>query len=485
MSARLFLAPVLLGLLAACTQSRPALVGNIAISAKRIPANLNQQGTAAHAAPVPSAVARLVAYARARNQEQNRATCDVLVGHEQAQKARAPHASGPSIVLSGGSEDGAFGAGLFLGLQDKHQLPPEPEVVTGVSTGSLQATFVFLARQPVAGDRTYEWVDRQSPSLRALPGADQEPPLAEKRSNLEDLALAYSISREGDILKPAPLGGISVVTQGTRARLTPLRDRLTRMITEGTIAQVAAQACLGRVLLVGVADVDDGYGYALDMTELALEAFAGGHSTDRMTKVRETYVSALLASSSVPIGAMPVTLRFREFDDDGKPVEVASREHLFIDGGARFGVFLPDTDDDADVTLVVNTSLATNYWHSTDKDPNHPASKWSALTLAERTVEDLLETQVYQLSVGRVEASARSLSMAYISNQNVVYPDGTPGEPPDQHVYAGQTCGWWRDRDKALQNPLQFHPGYMACLLDYGRTRGNLAQWNLRSTRHH
>jgi hypothetical protein len=365
-------------------------------------------------------------------------------------------------------------------LQDKGHLPPEPDVVTGVSTGSLQATFVFLARQPVAADRDYAWVGPDLRTLRALPGADHEPALRQGRSNLEDLALAYSISRESDILAASPFPVLGVITKGTLGRLTPLRDRLSRMISPGTITQIATEACRGRVLLVGVADVDDGYGYALDLTALALKAYEGGHATARMADVRQTYVSALLASSSVPIGALPVTLRFREFADDDQPVDIASREHLFIDGGARFGVFLPEAGDDADVTLVVNTALATPFWHAQDTDQNHPASTWSAVTLGLRTVNDLLETQVYQLSVGRVESAARSLAMAYLSNRNVAYPDGTPGEMPDQHVYAGNTCATWRDTIDKAQNPVQFYPDYMACLLDYGRTRGNLVQWNLR-----
>src|SRR5690242_6486391 len=54
-------------------------------------------------------------------------------------------------VLSGGSQHGAFGAGLFLGLPSV----PTYDVVTGVSTGSLQSTIVFLANQLVPGDRVY------------------------------------------------------------------------------------------------------------------------------------------------------------------------------------------------------------------------------------------------------------------------------------------------------------------------------------------
>src|SRR4051794_33546846 len=44
------------------------------------------------------------------------------------------------LVLSGGSQHGAFGAGFFRGLAQV----PEYDVVTGVSTGALMSTPIFL-----------------------------------------------------------------------------------------------------------------------------------------------------------------------------------------------------------------------------------------------------------------------------------------------------------------------------------------------------
>ncbi|MBB3955749.1 patatin-like phospholipase family protein [Novosphingobium sediminicola] len=490
---RPLLAALIFSLLAACGHQRPALNGNIAISAKRIPANLNEQmtgnGTARPvgmpAAPAPqpvqgarlSAFAQTVITARDRDMSTHAGICADLMQKDISGDAGKPLAKGYAIVLSGGGPHGTFGAGLFLGLQDKGQLPPEPEVVTGVSTGSLQSTFVFLARQPVAKDRDYSWINPKALPLHSLPGAGNQPPLVKGRSNLEDLALAYSIGREGEILKLGSLGDLSLITDGARAQLTPLRKRLFRMISPDTITQLATEACRGRVLLVGVTDVDDGNGYALDLTGLALKAFEGEASQTRMTLVRNTYVSALIASSSVPVGAMPVTLRYREFDDEDKPSDIASRQHMFIDGGARFGVFLPKGSDGSDLTLIVNTFLDTPPW--TEGDPAIPTTKWKLIGLGLRTVNDLLETQIYNLSVGQVEAAAGKLSMAYLSNQNIVAPDGRPGENPVAHVYLGRTCGQWQSEVDALHHPLQFFPDYMACLIDYGRSRGNLAQWNL------
>ena len=47
------------------------------------------------------------------------------------------------LAISGGGDDGAFGAGLLVGWSDRGDRP-EFDVVTGVSTGSLSAPFAFL-----------------------------------------------------------------------------------------------------------------------------------------------------------------------------------------------------------------------------------------------------------------------------------------------------------------------------------------------------
>src|SRR5215510_889523 len=49
------------------------------------------------------------------------------------------------LAISGGGDDGAFGAGLLVGWSDRGDRP-EFDVVTGVSTGALSAPFVFLGR---------------------------------------------------------------------------------------------------------------------------------------------------------------------------------------------------------------------------------------------------------------------------------------------------------------------------------------------------
>jgi len=47
------------------------------------------------------------------------------------------------LALSGGAEDGAYGAGFLKGWSDRGDRP-EFTVVTGISTGALMAPFAFL-----------------------------------------------------------------------------------------------------------------------------------------------------------------------------------------------------------------------------------------------------------------------------------------------------------------------------------------------------
>lgn len=453
-------------LLLACAHPRPPLQSSVAIPAIMIKATSH-----GFSSPGDTKASSFTQQAMIRPASADRSQACAL-----PQLAAAPRQSesvGHYLVLSGGSLHGAFGAGFFLGLQEGGILPAEPDVVTGVSTGSLQATFLFLARQQAPQDRDYSWQGGL-----ATQGGGSLPAIRGGRSNVEDLALAYSIRKEGEILKPVPLGGIGMLIQGTKGSLAPLRRRLLGLISPETIREVATEACRGRKLFVGVTNVDDGQGYALDLTALALRAYDGNATPQLMTLVRKAYVESLIASSSVPVGAKPVRLRIRDFDKN------EHRINLFIDGGARFGVFFQEIravqaankqagSGSGDVTLIINTRLTTKTWH--DGDQHDPKEGWLLMTLGLRTV-DILESQVYHLSVDAVENKAADLGglhMSYISNENIA-----GGEDPDDHSYHGKTCEDWHLVDRQALHPIQFYPAYMACLIDYGRERGRRGEWN-------
>jgi predicted acylesterase/phospholipase RssA len=379
------------------------------------------------------------------------------------------------VVLSGGGPHGAFGAGFFLGLQDAHLLPAEPAVVTGVSTGALQSTFVFMARQAVPEDRKpYRWA-----SGMAVENGD----LAGGRSNLEDLALAYSITRENEILRPTGLHifGAHLPGGGATGTLAPLHDRLLNLITPQTIEALAVEACRGRKLYVGAVSLDDGNAYAFNLTALALRAYDKSYPAPKkvMRQVRESYVNTLLASSTVPIGALPVQLRIREGQEGGGK----ERVNLFIDGGARNGVFFHGADEalqadqttQNDMSLVINTVLGKDPWSIDKGNIDNPSARWGLFGLAGRTV-DILIDQVYQFSVADVSSKSQNLRVAILDDWHL------PGETPDKHMYRTKqgehTCEVWHKMDHDKADPIEFYPRYMACLIDYGRKRGAKNLWN-------
>jgi predicted acylesterase/phospholipase RssA len=440
-----------------CTHARPAEVADCQFMAipMRVgtshPRAIAQPGTRA---PQPAAVPQSAL---------ERLMTNVLV-----QTSRDPtqvNAPREVLVLSGGSQHGLFGTGFFLGRQSV----PTYRLVTGVSTGSLQSTMFFLANQPVPPDRVY-------PKDRGFdPGA-----IPVGRTNIEDFAASSLISSESSILKVGSGGIIGGLFSGSVTSLDPLRERIIGLISPQTLVQIGEQRKLGRSLLVGVTDLDDGNGYAIDLTELASRVKPDS-TPEQVETIRRCYADALIASSSVPLAAYPVSLSIKVW-----PTQQV-RHDLFVDGGARYGVFLKQVEDSVavankarsattpptNVSLIVNGKMYSTSWH--DKKGGRVES-WSALSLGLRSI-DMLENQVYRFSVDQVETVPRSggsLKMAFISNEGL----DPSAEDPDQHVYKGQTCAAWSTEDDKA-DVKEFHPHYMACLLDYGRVRGKAEQWNI------
>jgi hypothetical protein len=77
--------------------------------------------------------------------ETNRIDAIAQQAYQRRNKARAARVPLYFLAISGGGDDGAFGAGLLAGWSARGDRPSF-DVVTGVSTGSLSAPFAFLVR---------------------------------------------------------------------------------------------------------------------------------------------------------------------------------------------------------------------------------------------------------------------------------------------------------------------------------------------------
>lgn len=199
---------------------------------------------------------------------------------EAAAAAHRRRAKADLLALSGGGEDGAFGAGFIHGLAAAGRRR-EFAVVTGVSAGALMAPFVFVG-------------DEGGDTLHDLYTGGHAADLARDPSVLSALT--------GDALIPDDRLGALVAAHVDRAFL----DR------------VAAEHRRGRRLLVVTTDLDSETSVAWDM---------GAIASDPSPRAETLFREVLAASASVP-----GLFRPRQFEvaAGGKPFT-----ELHVDGGVK------------------------------------------------------------------------------------------------------------------------------------------------------
>ena len=181
------------------------------------------------------------------------------------------------LSLSGGGQNGAFGAGFLKGWRESGQRPVF-DAVSGVSTGSLLATHALLGTP-------------------------------EDDSILEEM---YTEVTQKDIFTSRSI--FSLISGADSLKDTaPLRRMIAKYITAETLERVAEALADQRFLLVGTTNVDYDQTWVWNMSAIAKDGNV------------ELYRKVLLASASFPIMFPPVEI-------DG---------HLFVDGAARSNLVIP------------------------------------------------------------------------------------------------------------------------------------------------
>lgn len=192
------------------------------------------------------------------------------------------------LALSGGSDNGAYGAGLLNGWT-KSGTRPEFAIVTGISTGALIAPLAFLGSgEDAALERVYTTISQRDIYRTRFP-----------------LAIPLSPSA---------------------ASTKPLGQLIARTLTDGLIDRIAQEHRRGRRLFIGTANLD-----AQRMVIWNMGAIASSRAAGRYALFRQV----LLASASIPALFPPVTIK----------AQVAGREvhELHVDGGTAAQLFtLPD-----------------------------------------------------------------------------------------------------------------------------------------------
>ena len=188
------------------------------------------------------------------------------------------------LAISGGAEDGAFGAGLLVGWSDAGTRPSF-DLVTGVSSGALIAPFAFLGRE----------YDGQLREIFTKYGR-------------QDI-FTYNV--------PGLLEGSALADDAPLARL------IERYVDDTFLQDIARERAKGRVLLIGTTNLDTQRPVMWDMGRIAMS-----HNPDAKSLFRKI----LLASATLPGVFPPVRIQVR--------VGGQSYDELHVDGGVTRQVFI-------------------------------------------------------------------------------------------------------------------------------------------------
>ena len=189
------------------------------------------------------------------------------------------------LAVSGGGENGAFGAGLLCGWSAQGTRPTF-DLVTGISTGALTAPFAFL-------------------------GPDYDP----------QLRAVYTETPPHEILTKRSL--TAAMFDDALADNEPLFRTISRYVDDRLLAGIAAAYDSGRLLLVASTNIDAQVPVIWNIGAIA----KSGHP-----KAADTIRRVLLASAAIP-GAFPPSMI--EVTMDGK-----TYHEMHVDGGAVAQTFL-------------------------------------------------------------------------------------------------------------------------------------------------
>lgn len=245
------------------------------------------------------------------------------------------------LALSGGGVNGAYGAGVLMGLQEKGELK-DYAIITGVSAGALIAPFVFI-------------------------GGDAMPKMKEVMLNINDKNILGKKNFLNTLFKDA-------FTDGEN-----LYDFIADAYPEPMIEAMAQQHRNGKRLFIGSTHFDSG-----ELVIWNIGAIANSDLADKS----ELIYKVLAASASIP-GVFPP--QFIDVEHDGETLE-----ELHVDGGLAAQVFFNPSNFNyqqiSDVLglekapqldVIRNGALKAPYRPLKDKGLDLVSKSVSSLTLAQ------------------------------------------------------------------------------------------------------
>jgi len=187
----------------------------------------------------------------------------------------------PILCISGGSANGAYGAGLLKGWSSEGSRP-KFKVVTGVSTGAITAPMAFLGKD-------YDDVAEQ----------------------------IYTTMSTKDVMRAK--GPLRALFGDSLASNAPLEKQLNKYITHDMLVKIAGEHKKGRRLYVGTAYLDAQRFVIWDMGAIAAR------------DDEELFRKVILASAAIPMMFPPVIFHVE--------ANGVSYDEMHVDGGTITQVF--------------------------------------------------------------------------------------------------------------------------------------------------
>jgi Patatin-like phospholipase len=236
------------------------------------------------------------------------------------------------LAVSGGGDNGAFGAGLMNGWTTTGTRPTF-KMVTGVSTGALIAPFAFL-------------------------GPDHDAELRE----------VYTTSRQD--LSPAPSHRRPV--RHAMADTTPLAEVIAKYANQKMFDEIAREYDKGRLLLIGTTDLDAQRPVIWNIGALAVS----GHP-----KALHLFREILRASAAIPGAFEPVLI---DVEIDGHKFQ-----EMHVDGGAIAQLFLYPPTIEVGRIGVARARIAYII-RNARLDPDHAQTERRTINIAGRAIATML-----------------------------------------------------------------------------------------------
>ena len=240
------------------------------------------------------------------------------------------------LAISGGGDNGAYGAG-FLNGWSATGARPQFKVVTGISTGALIAPFAFLGPK-------YDYV----------------------------LERVYTTTAQKGIFKKRGLR--SALFGDALADTAPLARVIASYVTPEFLQEIAAERGKGRVLLVGTTNLDSMEPVIWDMTAIASSADS---------RALALFRSILLASASIPGAFPPVMIDVN--------INGVSYQEMHVDGGTVAQVFLyppslslAGSPQRKRVLYIIRNARLDADWASTER---------RTMSIAMRSIDSMIRTQ--------------------------------------------------------------------------------------------